>query len=230
MGRTGEGPRKRCPLRCFCWRGICDSPWSNRSVNFNVTRQTILINHPSAFGMNSQEVNNDKLAPILLFIAVCALLIGSVPLTVHSSSALRVVAAADNLSATTNQQLAQARRGTAKYHDIAQAEADGYVNINVYESGEGFHYVNFGLVDANFDPEHPEVLLYAPVPHENRMELVGVEYVVPLSLSSDAPAGFAGNADVWRPNSEGLGLWELNAWIWLHNSDGIFTFKNPRVP
>ena len=166
----------------------------------------------------------------LMFIAACALLIGSVPLTVNSTPALRLAPTPDNLSAATNQQLAQARRGTAKYHDIAQAEADGYVNINVYESGEGLHYVNFALVDGNFDAEHPEVLLYAPVPHENRMELVAVEYVVPLSLSSGAPAGFTGDADVWRENSEGLGLWELNAWIWLHNSDGIFAFKNSRVP
>ena len=168
--------------------------------------------------------------PSLIVIAACSLLIGSVPLTVHSTSPSRAVATPDNLSAATNQQLAQARRGTAKYHDIAQAEADGYVNINVYESGEGLHYVNFALVDANFDPEHPEVLLYAPVPHENRMELVGVEYVIPLGLSSSAPAGFTGDADVWRENSEGLGLWELNAWIWLHNSNGIFAFHNPRVP
>ena len=166
----------------------------------------------------------------LMFIAVCALLIGSVPLTAHSTSAFKVAVSPDNLSAATNQQLAMARRGTAKYHDIAQAEADGYVNINVYESGEGLHYVNFALVDGTFDPEHPEVLLYAPVPHENRMELVAVEYVVPLSLSSAAPAGFPGDADVWRENSEGLGLWELNAWIWLNNSNGIFAFKNPRVP
>jgi len=164
------------------------------------------------------------------FIAASALLIGSVPLTVNSTPALRVMATPDNFSATTNQQLAQARRGTAKYHDIGQAEADGYVNINVYESGEGLHYVNFALLDANFDPEHPEVLLYAPVPHENRMELVGVEYVVPLNLSSGAPAGFDGDADVWRDSSEGLGLWELNAWIWLNNSNGIFAFHNPRVP
>jgi len=62
------------------------------------------------------------------------------------------------------------------------------------------------------------------------MELVGVEYVIPLGLSSSAPAGFTGDADVWRENSEGLGLWELNAWIWLHNSNGIFAFHNPRVP
>jgi len=141
-----------------------------------------------------------------------------------------VVATADDLSAAANQELAQARRGTAKYHDVEQAEADGYMNINVYESGEGLHYVNFSLLDANFDPEHPEVLLYAPVPHENRMELVGVEYVVPLNLSAAAPAGFTGDADVWRENSEGLGLWELNAWIWLNNSNGIFAFHNPRVP
>lgn len=166
----------------------------------------------------------------LFFIAVCSLLVGSVPLTVNSTSASTVGAAADNLSAATDQELAQARRGTAKYHDIAQAEADGYVNINVYESGEGLHYVNFSLIDANFDPERPEVLLYAPVPHENRLELVGVEYVIPLSLSSGAPAGFTGDADVWRENSEGLGLWELDAWIWTHNANGIFAFKNPRVP
>ncbi|MEP6762571.1 MAG: hypothetical protein ABJA93_14555 [Sporichthyaceae bacterium] len=166
----------------------------------------------------------------LVFIAVCSLLIGSIPLTVHSTPSFTNLAAIDNLSASTNKQLAQARRGTAKYHDIEAAEADGYVNINIYESGEGLHLVNFSLVDANFDPEHPEVLLYAPVPHENRMELVAVEYVVPLSLSSGPPAGFSGDADVWRENSEGLGLWELNTWIWQHNSNGMFAFKNPRVP
>ena len=168
--------------------------------------------------------------PSLIFVAVCCLLIGSVSLTAHNISALTVAATPDNLSAATNQQLALARRGTARYHDIEQAEADGYVNINVYESGEGLHYVNFALLDGTFDPAHPEVLLYAPVPHENRMELVGVEYVIPLSLSSGAPAGFTGDADVWRENSEGLGLWELNAWIWRNNSNGIFAFKNPRVP
>jgi hypothetical protein len=166
----------------------------------------------------------------LIFLAVCCLLVASVPLTVHGTAGLTVVAIPDDLSAATNQELALARRGTARYHDIAQAEADGYVNINIYESGEGLHYVNFSLVDANFDPEHPEVLLYAPVPHENRLELVAVEYVIPLNLSSDAPAGFTGDADVWRENSEGLGLWELNTWIWQHNSNGIFAFKNPRVP
>lgn len=174
----------------------------------------------------------------LSFIAVCSLLIGSVALTVPSASALPVAdnqsngnsqSGANNQSDPTTQALAKARRATAKYQDIAQAEADGYVNINVYEPGEGLHYVNFALVDGTFDPEHPEVLLYANVHHANCLELVAVEYVVPLNLSATAPEGFAGGADVWRENSEGLGLWELNAWIWLPNPNGVFAFKNPRV-
>ena len=65
----------------------------------------------------------------LILIAVCTLLIGSVPLAVSSTPRSTVLAIVDNLSATTNQQLAQARRATARYHDITQAEADGYVNI-----------------------------------------------------------------------------------------------------
>ena len=165
----------------------------------------------------------------LSLIAVCALLIGGGP-SIARSTAAPAFAPSDDLSAATNKELARARGATAKYHDIAQAEADGYVSINVYESGEGFHYVNFALLDCNFDPEHPEVLLYAPVPHENRMRLVGVEYVQPLPCTPTAPSGFAGDADVWREDSEGLGLWELNAWLWLHNPNGIFAATNLRVP
>jgi hypothetical protein len=34
---------------------------------------------------------------------------------------------------------------------------------------------------------------------------------------------------VWQVE-EPFPVWVLNAWIWLHNPDGIFTFLNPRVP
>ena len=112
----------------------------------------------------------------------------------------------------------------------AQAEADGYVNIHLYLPGEGFHYVKFSLIDAAFDPEQPEVLIYAPVSGENRLELAAVEYLVPLAFSPNAPAGFTGEADQWRHDTEGFGVWELNAWAWLHNPEGIFSHDNPRVP
>jgi hypothetical protein len=132
------------------------------------------------------------------------------------------------LPAATHRELAAARSATAKYHDIAQAEADGYVDINLYESGEGFHWVKPSLIDAEFDPAQPEVLLYAPVPGEQRLQLVAVEYLVPLS--EPRPAGFTGSADVWREDVEEFGLWELTAWIWEHNPNGLFTYLNPRVP
>lgn len=164
----------------------------------------------------------------LILVAVCSLLVGSATMTDHSTVARAV--GKNQLSAATEQELARARSATARYHDIAQAEADGYVNIDLYLSGEGFHYVKFPLIDAIFDPEHPEVLLYAPVSGENRLELVGVEYLVPLSLSTNAPEGFTGDADQWARDTEGFGLWELNAWIWLHNPEGVFSHDNPRVP
>src|SRR6185503_11363994 len=130
---------------------------------------------------------------LTVFAAVCSLLVGTLPLSVRSASAITPT---DNLSAETDRQLAQARRATAKYHDVSAAEEDGYVNIHIYESGEGLHYVNFSLIDGTFDPSHPEVLLYAPAPNENRLVLVAVEYVVPLNASATAPEGFAGSNDV----------------------------------
>ena len=132
------------------------------------------------------------------------------------------------LTAATQREVAAARRATAKYHDIEQAEADGYVNIGLYVPGEGYHWVNNSLIDGQFDPAHPEILLYAPVPGEERLQLVGVEYIVPLS--EPRPTGFTGSADQWRRDAEEFGLWELTVWIWEHNPNGLFTYLNPRVP
>ena len=133
----------------------------------------------------------------------------------------------DDLPKETRNEVALARGATAKYHNIAAAEADGYVNIGLYIPNEGLHYVNFGLIDGIFDPEHPEVLLYAPT-DDGDLRLVGVEYLVPLSPSP--PEGFTGAEDQWRSDAEGFGLWELTAWIWLSNPEGIFADDNPRVP
>ena len=127
----------------------------------------------------------------------------------------------------THKELTTARSATAKYHNVTQAEADGYINIGLYLPGEGYHFVNFGLIDGIFEPEHPEVLLYI-ADEDGDLRLVGVEYLVPLS--ANPPEGFSGDQDVWRSDTEGFGLWELNAWIWLRNPEGIFADDNPRVP
>ena len=126
-------------------------------------------------------------------------------------------------------ELARVRNATAKYHVLEEAEADGYVNINFCEPGEGCHWLNPSLVDGTFDPELPEILLYAPG-ENGKLHLVAVEYVVPLGFTLAAPAGFTGDSDLWREDTEGAGLWELTAWIWLNNPSGLFEQHNPLVP
>ncbi len=157
----------------------------------------------------------------LILLSLCALLIGTAPM-IRSTSA-------DNVSAATNKQLAQARQATDKYHDVANAIADGYELIGCEDVGPT--YVNFGLINCTFDIDHPEALHY--VPEGNGLRLVAVEYAVPFVCTPEnAPAGFAGDADVWL-HGEGEGgppLWALNVWLWQGNPNGIFAHDNPNLP
>jgi hypothetical protein len=134
----------------------------------------------------------------------------------------------DQLSPQNLGDLASARKATARFNRVEQAEAEGYINLNFCEEGEGCHWLNPSLLDGEFDPARPEILLY--LRDGDRWRLVAVEYVVPLSMSPGvAPEGFSGDADRWREDSEGVGLWELTAWIWLQNPNGMFEQHNPRA-
>jgi len=160
--------------------------------------------------------------------ASVSVLIGTTSLAVRSASA-----ASQNsdtrLLADTRQELARAYAATAKYHNIDQALLDGYVQVSPDIPGEGFHFVKPSLVDCKFDPETPEALLYAFVPNENRLRLVAVEYAVPFACGAP-PEGFTGDADEWEHEAGGPPVWTLDAWIWLHNPNGIFASVNPLVP
>lgn len=160
--------------------------------------------------------------PFSLLFAICCLLIGSALMTTSKTSA----AASDGLSPATNHELARARNATAKYHDFDVADADGYEFLACVP-GEGREYVNWSIVDCNFDIEHPEALHY--VQGENGLKLVGVEYVIPVECSATPPEGFTGDADEWEFMAEGLPIWALRAAIWLPNREGMFEEHNPRI-
>ena len=165
----------------------------------------------------------------LLFTIIALGLIGALPPARSMAAGRLVPPSLDNqLSAQTRADLARARSATAKYHRVEEAEADGYINLNFCEEGEGCHWLKPSLLDGVFDPAQPEILLY--LRDGNGWRLVAVEYAVPLSLSPGvAPEGFEGNADHWREDSEGVGLWELTCWLWLHNPNGMFEQHNPRA-
>jgi hypothetical protein len=125
-------------------------------------------------------------------------------------------------------QLDAVRNATARFHDVAQAEAEGYVDIGLFFPNMGWHYMNWELLaNGKFEAESPELLVYADDPCGGPRRLVAVEYAVPLALSKNAPEGFVGKADVWSVfNNE---LWTLHAWVHEYNPDGVFAANNPRV-
>lgn len=150
-------------------------------------------------------------------------------------------AASGNTDSNANKGLAQARQATAKYHKVSNALADDYLPTEhcVAEpgvGGMGYHYVNPDLIgDSSVDPLKPEVLLYVPK-NNGKVKLVGVEYLV-----VDADQNLFTDDD--RPNLFGVSFngpmlghepgmpihYDLHAWIWKGNPEGIFADFNPKV-
>ena len=131
------------------------------------------------------------------------------------------------LGLKTEVELLQARATSAKYRDINRALADGYADIHVVMQNMGFHYMKSKLVDSVFDIQHPEILVYNK-DEDGNLQLVAVEYAIPLNASVNAPEGFTGNSDVWDHNDD-FGLWLLHAWVWQFNPAGVFNPTNPTV-
>ena len=69
------------------------------------------------------------------------------------------------LSRETLVELSRVRAATAKYHSLDKAIEDGYADIDVYEPHMGWHYLKADFLDADFDMEKPELLVYAPWPN-----------------------------------------------------------------
>lgn len=143
--------------------------------------------------------------------------------------------------------LSSARAGTAGYHDITTAGDAGYglftdaagtaCIANPGVGAMGVHYVNGGLVfnDAGVDAASPESLVYEPRA-DGRLALVAVEYVVLQSSWAEAgntmPPSLFGQPFELVPSPNRYGLppfYELHAWIWQYNANGMFDDWNPSV-
>ena len=137
------------------------------------------------------------------------------------------------------------KAATAKYHDLAAAEADGYGLFkdasgiacidNQPVGGMGVHYVKGSLVgDTNLDPTHPEALVYAPNA-AGKLKLAALEYIVFAGAwdagHSDRPMMFGRQFNYTpAPNRYGIpAFYSLHAWVWDPNSDGLLEPWNPRV-
>lgn len=186
---------------------------------------------------------------ILSVIAVVAVLV--------TTSAFLVLSGFSSPGATdrdVNQQLAEVRQATAKYHDVSVAEADGFEPVSpcIEEpglGGMGVHYLNHDRLDDPVDPLKPELLLYVP-DGDGGLELVGVEYFVPALVEVDgqlqpwfdeeppaqgfvteAPELFGVTFDGPMPGHGPGEPWhfDLHVWLWQANPDGVFETWNRNV-
>lgn len=142
------------------------------------------------------------------------------PASAHGYSSAAVAESRETRAA-----LAAARAGTAKYHDIDRAVADGFVPVSPCVAipgvgGMGFHYLAPARLADGLNPAEPEVLLYAP-DGEGDLRLVGVEYL------SATPETFPGGVEFHEPGPTPFHT--LHAWVWKNNADGIFADFNPAV-
>jgi hypothetical protein len=96
--------------------------------------------------------------------------------------------------ATYDAQMKQATGAARRYASAKAAAADGYVLSSYFIPEFGVHWVKWSLVTKPFDPAHPAMLLYDG--DGSDAHLVGLSYYT-YSVGG-APAGFAGNNDVWH--------------------------------
>ena len=172
----------------------------------------------------------------LLRVSTVAMVVGFLLATIGYSGT--AIAGGDKLSSDTRKELAQARRATAKYHNIANAINDGYIDADFLLGGVGCHMINLELTfgdNGDIDLTKPELLIYATEDcaqgADGQSELRAIEYVRPcngICDESNLPEGFSGDDDVWEVFGDNF-LWTLHAWTWRNNPDGIFVKINPRI-
>lgn len=156
--------------------------------------------------------------------------------TSHAASANGLAHGLASGTALSPEQLravATVRQATARFHDFAVSQAEGYTVQ--YPSGcraapagaQGIHYMKEMLVDGSIDLRTPELIMYEPQP-DGSMQLVGVDYIIPFSeVPSDAtPPTILG---VPMMQNAALQVWALHIWAWRPNPSGMFAMWNPSV-
>lgn len=126
------------------------------------------------------------------------------------------------------------REATARFKDVAVAEAEGYSLMFGCVSGPdwgamGLHYVNMAFVMDNvLDPARPEIVIYEPLPNGKR-KLIGADFLVFADgwhAANEATPQLGGQLlhRFDSPNRYGLpDFYTLHVWAWKDNPSGTFS-------
>ena len=132
------------------------------------------------------------------------------------------------------------RDSTARFQDVAAAEAEGYALqfgcVSGHDSGAmGLHFVNGALVNSGIiDATHPQIVIYEPTA-SGRLRLIGADFLV---LADSWNAKHSGPPELMgqlfhlfdAPNRFGLpAFYTLHVWAWKDNPNGAFVNWHPNV-
>jgi hypothetical protein len=133
--------------------------------------------------------------------------------------------------------LEQVRAATARFQQVAAAQANGYGLVSGLDycfdnpgvGGMGYHYIQASSLDLKLDALRPEAMVYAP-DRDGKLKLEAVEYIVPAAdwdaASNIDPPSVLGHS---LHLNQALGVYVLHAWIWQQNPAGMFEDWNPEV-
>ncbi len=126
----------------------------------------------------------------------------------------------------------ETRAAVSVYTDVGMALADGYVSTHEYvespEGGMGIHFLNPDI--TGIDYLRPNVLLY-DLNDRGEYSLIGAEWLAPAAMYDEAPELFGQTFEGPMPgHEEGQPEhYELHAWLFTENPDGMFHAFNPNV-
>ena len=186
-------------------------------------------------------------------VAATATLAGAAPRDLPAQAAAHHGKSGARSATTTEQFIARARTGTARYRSQDAAITDGYKPVGVEFPAMGQHWVHLGRVlEDSLIPERPSVLIYATIGGEPR--LAGVAYTDLLD-EGDAPPSFLApggwhehngsvadeslpfaHESARRPSAAGsaaeseMRLAVLHAWLWTTNPASVFVTDNWALP
>ena len=135
------------------------------------------------------------------------------------------------------------RDSTDRFHEVAQAEREGYALAFGCVSGPdqgamGLHFINMNLVGSGvIDPTKPQIILYEPT-GDGRLNLTGADFLVDAQQWDNDKTHKPGPPELMgqlfhyfeAPNRFGLkAFYTLHVWAWKDNPNGAFVNWHPGV-
>lgn len=176
---------------------------------------------------------------VLLTVSLVAALTASACDSPSAPAASGLALSLEKTSSADSKLIAQMRKATEKYHNIAVAYADGYVDdgfgcvSDPVEGGMGWHLIRDDLhADPAIDPLKPELLIYEPQKN-GKMKFIAVEYEVYQDDWHNAgnvnPPSLLGK-EFTALTFDGIPpVYGLHVWLWEENPSGFLYEWNPKI-